>query len=147
MTATLTSRCFTNKPTVGALCTGRCTATLGAVTRVVPKSPSCYSLEFRAGHRHPMAVTRAVHTLLSGAPLFFQLHQPFSGGTATPRAVPTQPPFASVSSRGFVRASTSSHLELLASLLGYQHLLQCLFLSVDHFLHVPNLVQVRVASY
>ena len=124
-----------------------------------------------------MAVTRAVHTLLSGAPLSFQLQQPFVwwhrhplavhmvlsgarlsssysgplfGGTATPwrcTAMPRAVPPLAVSSRFFVEASSSLRLGLLASLLGCQHLLQCLLLSVDHFLHVPKLIQVRVASY
>ena len=52
-----------------------------------------------------------------------------------------------VSSRFFVEASSSSRVGLLASVLSCQHLLQCLLLSVDHFLPVPKLIQVHVASY
>jgi hypothetical protein len=101
-----------------------------------------------------MAVTRAVHTVLFGAPFPPATAALYLGGTATPwwcttmpRAVTRAVPPLAISSCFFVGALSSSRLGLLASLLSYQHLLQCLLLSVDHFLHVPNLVQVRVASY
>ena len=101
-----------------------------------------------------MAMTRVVHTVLSGVPLYSSCSSPLFGVTATPwlctampRAVTRAVPPLAVSSRFFVGASSSSRLGLLAALISCQHLLQCLLLSVDHFLHVPKLIQVCVASY
>ena len=141
VTATWTSRCFTDKLAVGYYSLARCTATLRAVTRAVPESPSLLSRILGRWHHHPLSGASPSHGSDQGGahvavrcPLFFQLQQPFFGGTATPRAVPTQPPSASVSSCGLVRASKSLRLGLLASLLGCQHLLQCLFLVLIIFL-------------
>ena len=50
-------------------------------------------------------------------------------------------------SRVILQASSSLRLGLLATLLGCQHLLWCLPLSVEQFLHVPILIQVHHAIY